>query len=548
MKKIISILMACLLVATSVVMLVACTPQNNVVKDGKTINIKLYKGGYGTEWLEKLIEKFEAAYASEGYKVNLLKPSTDNHGSTIVKELASGINNVGVDLYFTGDFPVRDVVNGDYGLLVEDLTDIVYNQKAIGFDGKEEDKTVAEKLTDGYDEYWYQVDGKKYNFFYEKAVGGMVVNTKKLNSFGLTIPKTTNELIACINTIYNKAVEDDNMSLRPITFIGAGNNGYPGAFVNALYAQYQGIDGWNSFWSMNDSNGEYRLTDGYEVYHDQGILEMMKVIYNVYDYQYATNGSANQGLAGAHAQMMKSSVNSGAVFMCDGDWMYNEVSTDYDNLSDIMFINFPVISALGTKLWGSKYDETKCDKILSAVVSMSDEGKTPAEIVSAVKADASLSADITEEEALTVCKARGIYNNRGTQTGGAYITKDSPVKDIAALFLRMFASEDNSALYRELSNGLSPYDASGNIESDSAYLKGVSTIVSHPYATGIWPYATGLRSMIGQTEILPQYGGTLVINIFQQRASDYNSAAEARWNNEYEFAKSKWADWTKGLK
>ena len=39
------------------------------------INVKLLLGGYGSEWLEKAIEKFEAAYAKEGYKIKLQTPN-----------------------------------------------------------------------------------------------------------------------------------------------------------------------------------------------------------------------------------------------------------------------------------------------------------------------------------------------------------------------------------------------------------------------------------------------------------------------------------------
>ena len=90
-KKIFSKSIALAMALTMSAGLVACGDDSDgvrgVINDEKTINVRMYKAGYGVEWAYELVDKFEDVYAAEGYKVNILTPSNDMNGNVVVTEL-----------------------------------------------------------------------------------------------------------------------------------------------------------------------------------------------------------------------------------------------------------------------------------------------------------------------------------------------------------------------------------------------------------------------------------------------------------------------------
>ena len=224
--KAISLLLSALCVCTG---LTACNlggagggAGGGVVKDdAKTINIKCRKAGFGTDWLYELKGKFEEAYTAEGYKVNILTPDNSIKDDVLIKELALGYNATKVDLYISsGATPDKVGQNGDYGVLVEDLSELVYNQTAISYSGAEESKKVSEKLSADVLPYMTDSYGKVYAYNWAQTSGGLVVNTRKLASYGLSVPKTTNEMFQCFEEIYcgnSKMPGSMETSTYPIT-------------------------------------------------------------------------------------------------------------------------------------------------------------------------------------------------------------------------------------------------------------------------------------------------------------------------------------------
>lgn len=518
---------------------------NNSGSKEKTINIKLYLGGYGSEWLNKLITQFETTYADEGYKVNLLRPSTSNLGGTIINELSSGYKKNQIDLYFTASIKPQQVVDGDYGLLVEDITESVYNQNPIKYDGTLESKTVAEKLDPSFEDEYYKYDGKAYNFLYQKSVGALAVNKKKLQSFGLELPLTTNDFINCIDTI-----REDGGKIKPMTFVGSGVNGYPTVMMNSWFSQYSGIEAWNNFWSMNNPDGTYNKETGYKVFEDEGLHKAAALVYQVFDFNNFVKGASGNDLSAAHTDMMAN--NKGAVFMFDGDWMLNECSIDYseEQLNDLAFINVPVISDLGVKLWGETYSTDQCEQILKNVIKLTDSHKTVGEIKQDISA---LGFEISEESIQEVCEARGIFNNRGVETANCYMPTglSETKKDIASKFLRMFASDDFAKTYLETAKCVSPY--SSNVTETTykfEFNKGHSDIVNHDNAKAIWPNAKGLRKNIAALgNMFPVSGTQLHAYAFKANVADgkYKEASEAELANEYSVVTASWSNWVKNL-
>ena len=428
--------------------LTACGGMGNgggkVKAEATEIVVKCRRAGFGTDWLYELKGKFEAAYAQQGYKVKILTPDNSIKDETVIKELALGYDSVGVDLYITsGATPDKVGALGDYGVLVEDLGEIVYNQPAIAYDGTEEEKLVSEKVSPDTLDYMTDSYGVQYAYCWAQTSGGLVINTRKLAEYNLEIPKTTNEMFDCFDKIYcgtNGIKGSIYSGTYPITYI-PGGNGYALVFLYTMLAQYDG-EFFNEFWTFQTKDEMGAVTNLSDeeclaLYEDETLEKMMEVAYRAFDMKISAPGSLSQTVDQAQAKVMGDI--DGAVFMFNGDWMLNEVKLNYRNrLNDIDFVNFPVISSLGTKLFGAgtayNFDDAKCEELLSYLVGLVDENKDIDEMVESVKTNKGV--ELAEEDVKEVARARGVTYSRGVEHV-AYITKNSAKKDIAALFLRI---------------------------------------------------------------------------------------------------------------
>lgn len=499
--KIISMLMGTMFACGG---LAACGGGGGAVKaDPKTIVVKVRRAGFGTDWLYELKGKFEAAYAEQGYKVQIMTPDNAIKDDTLIKELVLGYDATNVDLYISsGATPNQVGELGDYGILVEDIEESVYNQKAIAYDGTEEEKTVGEKLGDDVMAYMTDSTGKVYAYNWAQTSAGLVVNTRKLEKYGLEIPKTTNEMFDCFDKIYcgyNDIENSSETGTYPITYI-SGGNGYGVCFLYAMMAQYS-VDDWNTFWTFQTTGEKGEKVDlsneaCQELYDDPMLEEMMTVAYRAFDNNIATPGSLSQTVDQAQAKVMGDTDD--AVFMFNGDWMLNEVKLNYkDDLHDIDFVRFPVISAVGTKVFGDRFDDATCEELLSFIIDLVDENKSIEEIVAAVKQEKG--KDITEDDAMAVAKSRGVTYARGPEHV-AYVTKGTTKMDIVSLFLRMMASDDYGKTFSNTANGTSPYCAVENTTSQYDFVKNASKIPANRYYSQVSTFG-GLKGYRGKTTL-----------------------------------------------
>lgn len=505
-KKMIALLLSTSLMFSMVGSLAACGNNDAQKVDETTIVVKARRAGFGTDWLYELKGKFEAAYADKGYKVNIVTPDNAIKGDTLVKELALGYNETNVDLYISTDVnPDQVGALGNYGVLVENIEESVYKQKAIKYDGTEETKTVQEKIRSEAISYMMDTNGELYGYSWAQTSAGLVVNTRKLAAYGLEMPKTTKEMFDCFDKIYcgyNGIQNSVESGTYPITYV-SGSSGYGLVFLYALMAQYD-IDEYNKFWTFmttEETGASVQLSDEacQELYDDPMLLEMMKVAYRTFDMNIAAPGSAAQSVDQAQAKIMGDV--DGAVFMFNGDWMLNEVKLNYeDELGDIDFINFPVVSAVGTKVFGAgtayNFNDAKCEELLSYIIDLVDENKSIEEIIAAVKAEKNV--DITEKDAKEIARARGVTYSRGVEHV-AYVTKGTPKKDIVSLFLRMMSSDDFGKTFGRVANGTSPYYAQENTTSEYVFVRNASKIPANKYFSLVSQFGSlkGYRGEIG---------------------------------------------------
>ena len=505
-KRVKALLLSALLAFGGVGSLTACGGRNKIKVDEQTIVVKVRDAGFGTDWLYELKGKFEASYATEGYKVKIMTPDNAIKGSTLLQELALGYNSTKVDLYISTDANPDSVGElGNYGVLVENIEESVYNQTAIAYDGTEETKKVREKIRPEAISYMTDSYGELYGYSWAQTSAGLVVNTRKLEKYGLEIPKTTNEMFDCFDKIYcgyNGIENSIESGTYPSTYI-SGGSGYGVVFLYALMAQYD-MDEYNKFWTFtttDETGATVQLSDEecQELFDDPMLLEMMKVAYRTFDWTIAAPGSAAQGVDQAQAKIM-GNVDD-AVFMLNGDWMLNEVKLNYSNrLNDIDFVNFPVVSAVGQKVFGAgtayNFNDAKCEELLSYIIGLVDENKDLDEIIASVKAEKGV--DIAEEDAKEVARARGVTYSRGMEHV-AYITKNTPKKDIASLFLRMMSSDDFGETFSRTANGTSPYCAQENTTSPYKFVRNASKIPANQYFSLVSQFGSvkGYRGEIG---------------------------------------------------
>lgn len=570
MKKFRRTLAGAIALVSSVVIgmttLTGCGAKESVVRDEKTINIRACIGGYGDSWLRALADKFNEVYADKGYKANVLASSTDLESKVAMKELYS--KDDWVDLYFVN---VNNTMaqftesGGEYGQLVADLTDTVWNNTAINFNGEEESKTlISEKMQVSLPDDVLKVNGRVYGFNTSNDIGGMIVNTAKLAKYGVTrIPKTTNELFDVFELIYegdaSKGIKGSlESNIFPVTFLG-GDNGYPIHFVTAWQAQYAGIEEYGRFYGYTDESGNERLEDGYKVYDDESLNKMLEAMFNMYDSSFVASGSNNNSIDTAHIKIM--SEKGGAVFMSDGNWAYNEIITNYQSsINNLAFANVPVLSAVGVKLFGKNttygFDDDKCEQVLSFAIDKTDEGKTAAEIVADAKSEKGW--DLNEREVTEVMKARGIYCSRSALAAGAFVAEKSQVKELCYLFLRMFASDDNATLYNRECNGFTAYMTDFSKAKDTEYNKQCQAIVKTAYATPVWMNSTDLRLKMGHNNLIfPNSDLSFVSKIIGKQATIYKDGKKTGEKSLYAknaedmlvevraYAKDNWAEWVK---
>jgi len=515
LKTILFVMSSTLILTTTV----GCGKKDVIVKDTHTINVRLYKAGYGDEFIYELKDQFEKVFSKEGYKVNVLTPSYDSCGDVVMTELAQGYEKTGVDLYITGAINANMVsASGQYGVLVENIEESVYRQPCINYDGTEGDK-VCDKINSDIEEFLRADDGNMYGYAWAQSTAGLVVNTKKLAKYGVTqLPRTTNELLSCCEKVYygaNGQPGSATSRVYPITYT-VGFTGYSDCAFDTWHAQL-GIQKFKEAYRMQTYDGSkwVDMNDGYKVFEDEDLKDVYYNAYRFMDVNFAANGSTTQKLDQAQAKIMKDG-NDGAIFMFNGDWFLNEIRLNYrSSLDQIDFINTPVISTVGTKVFGSgttyNFDDAKCEELLSYIIGLVDENKTVAEIKAALASEKSVTAQ--DDDIQTICDARGTTYARGPEHLG-FITKGSTKKDIAAKFLRMMASDDYAETFMKTSNCSTPYAKDIKTQSQYKFVNSAKNICLNRYFRAVRSLPRGLRRLVGINTSLPkiQYASQYIAN------------------------------------
>ncbi len=461
MKKKVVALALCCCMATP---LAACGGDSSgVVKEVDTINIMMVNTGWGTAWIEDAKEKFEALYAEEGYKVNILPAKSTFQGASALGEIRLGYEKTGYDIVISNGYTVQQLTDPDYGVAVEPLTDVMQS-KTIGFDGTLGDDNI-EDLYNNSQAWRLKIDDTYWGVPYTSDVRGLVCNMKVLNKYGITeMPVTTDELFEDFSTIYNGA--NGKAGMRPVVWGGANAYGYALPSLYNAVAQLMGVEDYEEFYSLDyllNEDGTIKA-DGYNHLNNDSVKEAINVTMHEFDVAYSAAGSLTQKHTHAHAAI----ITGKAAFMFDGNFFFNEVSTSFSSyLKDVRFCPTPIVSKLGVdlKLDGTGNDRAKCDDILSFMCKNVDEGKSVAEIKSLTETEFSIT--LTDEQVNKVVESRGIGHG-----GESFLNvmKGSPNVEISKLFIRMLLSEDSAKEIYAKYGMLSPTYTDIEIDNDYQFI------------------------------------------------------------------------------
>ncbi len=232
-----------------------------------TIYISAFNGGYGIDWLNKMVSDYNAERTENAYQI-AVRDSKDEF-STISGYIKS--NTAVFDMFFS-NANVYQLFEGGF---LEPLTD-VFDSKP---DGSE--KSIREMLTNtDYIKAYTGRDGELYAIPYQESLKSFVYDHDVFLQYGLLFNESGNFITSPTETLSKgkdgvaRTYDDGHpiteeqweaMVVKANQLLGTAFN-YSGKFASytndlffAILAQYDGVDAFQTHYTYN---GEYEFTDG----------------------------------------------------------------------------------------------------------------------------------------------------------------------------------------------------------------------------------------------------------------------------------------------
>lgn len=540
MKKMIAFFIA----VASIVSLCSCgnNEQTEVADQsdfpqGKKCIVAYNSSGYGNSWLVEAAKAFEEAYADEGYEIELkISYAYENNAAL---EIGKGADKNDVDLYIdAGD--MESLLNAskktmrDGSAVLVDLTEVVWNQPAIGSDRKEESQTIGERYLLDTEYLYYDGAIEAFHggiYALPLTIGscGIVLNPTVTEQFGYgldNLPRTTDEFNAMCVAIAEKTPET---GIYAYAWPGGNASGYITYLFYEYFAQYSGKEGFMNFVKTLPESGDV-LNDGWMVYEDKGIMEGMRAMLPIMKPEFSPPGSASM----THLEAQHEVLVGNAAFIMNGDWVLNEMEDEYyEEASQCVMMNTPVISVIGQECGIT-------DSELSQAVGMIDEGKTNAEIIAVI-------AGLDDGEVQRIRDARNIYScGDKSVRGGACIPAYADGRDVAIAFLRFLCSEDGCQIIRDEAYNISSFACEGyKSKGDTVYMDSVVANINPGHGEYISMDA-GLSVVRAKSGMLPfNHPSVISPQTFRTIILDTTGilTAEFIYESERDFAKSNWSQW-----
>jgi hypothetical protein len=152
---------------------------------------------------------------------------------------------------------------------------------------------------------------------------------------------------------------------------------------------------------------------------------------------------------------------------------------------------------------------------------------------------------LAKADAQEIATARGTSYARGIEHT-AVITKGSTKKDIAALAIRMMASDDFAETFMEKANAMSPYTQDVQASSNYQFINSAKAIVSNPHFRAINGRVNGTRFKVLRGDyIFPETANPALTWFNRALNASYETAAEEFYTTSLAKAKALWEEYKK---
>lgn len=342
MRQVISICLAATMAASC---LAGCGgKKGNKGGTSKTdIEIAYWNSGYGSEWLDEMVEAFNEAHPEyHAY----YKASADDSAimGTLGKEEVDT-----VDIYMGLD---------NYDRSYQEPLDSLYDTKC-----EDDTKKLSEKFDERFLELIKSEDGHYYGVPFAGGIMGIVYNKDLFAKAGITqVPRTTDELAAVCDDLYNAEIP------ATVHFTSA-SGGYWEFITEEWIAQYCGMD--------------YYLNHLYADTDEKGNSPSKEVLMNQEDGRYQTLCAYEKFitpdyvLAGSntndHVTSQTMFISGKAAIMANGSWLGTEMSMN-EAEDSFAWMRTPILSDLKDKLSTVK-SESVLRELISAIDSVTDGEK-----------------------------------------------------------------------------------------------------------------------------------------------------------------------------
>lgn len=529
--------------------------------DGEQVlEIFLWEAGYGTQWLYDMSDAFKAQdWVKAKYpelKI-IIDPDSDNSKATTLLDAGEKGGNT-VDLFFGANLQKYTGVGYDGKEIFADLTETVFNQQIPG-----ESQTVYDKMWDsalegiryyekGQDSNSPNVPFKTYIFPWVGGMNSILYNADHLETLGLEMPLTTNQLIAACQAAkdsslsYNLTSKEGNYAILTDS---SGN--YWDTYYNTWWGQYEGLDEYYNFFNGFDGVGL-----SYKVHEQKGKLYSLKVLENLlkWDNGYVYKGRTGYDYMAAQTQFL----SGDAVFYCCGDWYADEmkeVAADLEAIDEyvanIRLMKNPIVSEIIELTPTLQLADGKED-LLIAVIKAIDAGYTTQEMAmqASFYNEASLGlstelqnkcAEISDEDYAKILDARSIISSSGTRDTGCVPTY-AKGKEIAFDFLKFMATDEAQDIYTKATSGSNlPFKYDVKAKNPTLYnslpqiSKDRADIFSNTtYDVQILPDHLAFPLVrFGGMSAVHSTGGSSLVNYFISKGA--NASAQQLWEDDIEY-------------
>lgn len=501
----------------------ACGRGNNISSD--TLQIAVIDKGYGTDWLSELVETYKE---KTGKKAEIVKntPSSDWFRTS----LEAGPSTNKVDLYFSIAANYHDdlLSKGQYALqgyeydyILEDLSD--FYEETLDDYGKSLKELMPEYYLDAV-----TFDGKQFSIPWALGLEGILYNTALFEKYGLSIPRTTDEMFELFDTIKTlnggtyAQVESgpaEGLNIYPVVY--SATNNYTMYAWLTWWAQYEGTENFNDFLEGVNEDGQYT----YEIFTQDGRVDALGIVSQMLN---QTNGYSNVSyLNDTFTQSQLRFLNGEGFISFNGDWVEREAVANAD-ADEIAFMKTPVMSSVIKTLPDKTIttDEQLCE-VIDYVDGITDK-----------KPSYASDADIRR-----IADARSMACTEG-DAHIAYIPAYAAHKEEAKDFLRFWLSEEGQNI--QMQNGYGnvaplltdptelPYYASlSDLQKSKFEIWRASQFIGRKYNTPM-TYAGGL--MVFRSDSAPEiaFGCDPLSASFR--------TAEAYVADEIVYYKARWAE------